>query len=201
MSFSKLDYIDNETIITAANLNNIQDELIRLGGFFPIGSCYTTSTNTNPSTWLGGTWELIDKRFKGAVLSGATLFTINSTNISSLSSCYAVLSGNTIDMRISVVNAVAFSDTALQIGTINLSAIGVDTKFHITKYLTSCYCDAANAVTSFTVANSTGVVTVTESAGNSGSTGLTYHFHITASLKYTTMLDNFCDQFIWKRTA
>lgn len=30
MAFSKVQYVDGETIITASNLNNIQDELIRL---------------------------------------------------------------------------------------------------------------------------------------------------------------------------
>jgi hypothetical protein len=30
---------------------------------FPVGSTYTTSTNVNPSTFMGGAWTLIDKEF------------------------------------------------------------------------------------------------------------------------------------------
>ena len=31
MAFAKVTYIDNETVITAKNLNEIQDEVIRIG--------------------------------------------------------------------------------------------------------------------------------------------------------------------------
>ena len=126
MAFTKREYEKNKTIITSQNLNDIQDELIRVGAeaaeienavsglddrlteangkidqandlsaeigsktipltqggtgatsaaeaitnlnVYPVGSVYITSTNASPASYLGGTWELIDKEFKIAVL-------------------------------------------------------------------------------------------------------------------------------------
>ena len=45
---------------------------------YPIGSCYTTSTNTDPSSFLGGTWDLIDKGLSS--LTFEPEFTLNTTN-------------------------------------------------------------------------------------------------------------------------
>lgn len=54
-----------EPPLSGTILNNMQVELMKL--VFPIGSTYTTQTDTNPSTILNfGTWE----RVKGKVLVG-----------------------------------------------------------------------------------------------------------------------------------
>lgn len=37
MAFAKVTYIDNETVITAKNLNEIQDEVIRIGDMLDSG--------------------------------------------------------------------------------------------------------------------------------------------------------------------
>ena len=53
-----------------------KQELINL--IYPVGSCITMSTNTNPSTKLGGTWTLIDKHMKAQYLDSG-IFTANSS--------------------------------------------------------------------------------------------------------------------------
>lgn len=78
MSFTKIQYIDNETIITADNLNGIQDELINLyeelnnlekevldftNLIFPVGSIYISTNSISPASFLGGTWEQIQETF------------------------------------------------------------------------------------------------------------------------------------------
>lgn len=49
---------------------DLQDDVTELKGdvdnIYPVGSVYATSTNTNPSNKLGGTWVLIDKEFRNA---------------------------------------------------------------------------------------------------------------------------------------
>lgn len=61
---NKINYIPNETIITAKNLNEIQDEIINIANIvYPIGSLYFSMNNTSPAVLFGGTWEQIKDRF------------------------------------------------------------------------------------------------------------------------------------------
>lgn len=55
------DFPSTETPIDASTLNAMQDELINL--IYPIGSIFMSVNSTNPSTYLGGTWEQIKDRF------------------------------------------------------------------------------------------------------------------------------------------
>ena len=89
---------------------------------YPIGSCYTTSTNTNPSSFLGGTWNLIDKGLSS--LSDAASFTLNTTNCSA-ATVYFMRAGHTVRLRISVTNKIAVNDTSVEFLTLDLSSIGV----------------------------------------------------------------------------
>ena len=64
MSFTKINYVDNETIITAANLNAIQDEILNVAqSIYPIGSIYMSINDTSPASFIGGTWERITDKF------------------------------------------------------------------------------------------------------------------------------------------
>lgn len=55
------DYPSTKTPLNASNLNAMQDELINL--IYPIGSIFMSVNSTNPSTYLGGTWEQLKDRF------------------------------------------------------------------------------------------------------------------------------------------
>lgn len=81
MSFSKINYKDNETIITADNLNDIQDAILEgyqpdgtieaadfapnaiVEAVYPIGSIYMSVNNISPAMQFGGTWESINDVF------------------------------------------------------------------------------------------------------------------------------------------
>ena len=68
MSFTKIQYIDNETIITADNLNNIQDAILNVTNLiYPLGSIYMSISSTSPAQFFGGAWEqLYDRMLIGA---------------------------------------------------------------------------------------------------------------------------------------
>ena len=64
MSFTKINYVDNETIITAENLNAIQDEILNVAqSIYPIGSIYMSISDVSPASFIGGTWERITDKF------------------------------------------------------------------------------------------------------------------------------------------
>ncbi len=81
MSFSKINYKDNETIITADNLNDIQDAILEgyqpdgtieaadfapnaiVEAVYPVGSIYMSVNDISPANQFGGTWEQIKDRF------------------------------------------------------------------------------------------------------------------------------------------
>lgn len=194
--------VANDDNTSATSYSVWHNGYINYDKIFPVGSCYTMSTNENPSTIMPGTtWTLIDKKFKGQVIDDTSIFTINSTNTTKVSSAYAVLSGNMCRIRISVVNKVAYTDDTVTPGNINFDKVGV-VGLHLTSFTTDGYCDAANAIPIFSVNNDTGVINIQDVVGvDSTNTGLTWYFNVYAPIKYTSMLDSFCDQFIFKRTA
>ena len=187
--------IDNKQYIILTEKNY-------LDMIYPIGSCYTTSTNTNPSSTLGGTWELIDKQFMGTTITSSG-FTINTTNVTSLNHCYIARYSHTIEFSISLKLKVALADTSLELGTLNFSTIGIS-RFFASPYIVG-NCDGGNGFSNAYITNTTGVLThldcVTKAANGSlaAENNLMYHFCVNIPDSY--MLDSACDQFIWKRTT
>lgn len=107
MSFSKINYVDNETIITADNLNDIQDAI--LGGYqpdgtieaadfapnaiveavYPVGSIYMSVNDISPAMQFGGTWESINDVFLmcGGSIYGHGTTGGNATHIHATGDC------------------------------------------------------------------------------------------------------------------
>lgn len=173
--------------------------------FCPVGSCYITSTNTNPSTIFSGTsWTLLNKRFTPNYSGNdSQYFTVDSTN-ATLKDCYIVRAGNTITLRICVTNKVSYKNdgSSLKIGTIKFDKLGIS-QTGLTRYQANCYCDSANGIPIYTISNTTGILTIYDCNGPSPSTstGINYYFTIHYVVSKSHMLDDFCNQFIWKRTA
>lgn len=169
---------------------------------YPTGSCYTTSTNESPASYLGGEWELVDKQFASQFISGDSVFTANTT-YSTLSNAYACLSGHTIRIRLQIKSVSALGDTAVNFGTLNLDAIGVtDLK---QSYFTIGMSDGGNGISMVSISQDTGLVQHTDciTKASNGTITASQNLNISFTVNVTqgVMLDSFCDKFVWKRTA
>lgn len=170
----------------------------------PIGSCITMATNTNPSTVLGfGSWTLIDKLFNYKwVTDGFTFNTTNTTGGASL----AILHGNSIEFRLYWKNKVAISDNDMIVGTFNLAKIGI-TAGHVCYPM--AYSDGLNAIAMCNLNLSTSPYNLT--INDFAIRGTTYptstsEYNIDLSYNYLVekldlKRDEFCNQFIFQRTA
>lgn len=180
--------------LTVSGNLTVNNELINK----QIGDVVITSTNENPSSRLGGTWELIDKEFKSYASSSSNFFNANSTNCE-LNSCYYTRSGHLIQMRLNYTNKVSLGDTNLTLGTFDFDELGV-TAFPYSLYNIIGATDGGNALLTTYINYSTGILTHVESTSTVAVNNLCYLLFEVA-LTYDRMLDSFCDKFYWKRTA
>lgn len=178
-----------------------------LKSIYPVGSCITMSTNTDPATVLGfGTWELVDKQFKYAWVDG--FVTWNSTNSQNGASACA-MHGHTLDIRLSWQNKVAISDSDLTWGTIDWTKLGVTDLNFVHGIYCMIQADGVNAVGLGQVARSSltadtfkssDFVTRATSYPTTTAQAMQTEFTI-VGLSADHMDDSFCDMFIWERTA
>lgn len=175
----------------------------KIANLYPVGSCYTTSTNSNPGTYLGGTWTLIDKSFSYAWRTNP--FTFNTTNTQSGASAI-VLHGRTVECRLTWQNKVALSDDTVVIATCNFANNGLNAAQHVTYNVG--YADGLNAVGLFHQSWSGATMTVdvfdwvTRATSYPTGTGQVCDLSFTFVVQeHTAMVDSFCNQFVWKRTA
>ncbi len=89
MAYVRTNWLSNETAVSAANMNNIEDGIVEakadaagatntansalalaqqisdqfLDRVYPVGAVYISTVSTSPSTLFGGTWEQIQGRF------------------------------------------------------------------------------------------------------------------------------------------
>lgn len=165
---------------------------------FDIGAIYITSTNTNPSEKLGGTWELIDKEFKKEKGEN-TGFNFNTTNTKD-GNFYYTKSGHSINLEISYKNKVATGDAILEIGTIDFEALGIT---RLANRIYNCgYSDTGNSIIMFVIAPTNGVLQVVDIVGEaSNSANNSYNFFTCETIPFNYMLDSACDKFYWKRIS
>ena len=172
----------------------------------PVGSIHITSTNENPSSKFGGTWELIDKEFKelkGKDKNAGTYFVGNSENTTSCE-LFFVRNKKSIDVRLNVYNAVDLADSDVEFGTIKFEALGL-TALYYGIISGSGGTDGGNGFFQYSVNWETGKVisndVVTKVAGDPIPSGSSCYmqFELPALSEY--MLDSACDKFYWKRTA
>lgn len=183
---------DTTTPINATNLNNNFKEV------HPIGTVIITSTNTNPSSNLGGTWELIDKEFESEASDSNDMFSANSNNCE-LTSCYYTRSGHSIQIRLNFINKVTLGDTNIELGNFNLDVLGV-TSFPYSLYNVIGASDGGNALLTMIIGYTSGLLTHAEATSNvevNNTCYLLFDVDVTAS----RMIDSFCNKFYWKRIA
>lgn len=169
----------------------------------PVNSVLITSTNTNPSSTLGGTWELFDKGFKQKVETFSTDYVTLNENCSAVSG-NIYWHNSRIWMNISFTPTVALTDSTLQMFTFDLSKLGI-TGFAISNNYFSSMSDGGNVVVTYRI-TAAGVFSTTDvivrgSAEASLATGYNPNVQFEIPVLYNAMLDSFCDKFYWKRVA
>lgn len=175
----------------AQQLANISNKISQL---YPIGSVYMTSTNENPSSYLGGTWELIDKEF---------IPTYGAATVTKTSSAESVTvnyerAGHTIVLHVSVVNNGQVDDDTSNFGTIDWTSIGLSANagysMNFSAWTDGGNCVAMMRITYAGIINSYDVI-----PDNYISDGQTINADCTMSVVPSKMADEACNKFYWQR--
>jgi hypothetical protein len=170
----------------------------------PIGSILITSTNANPGPYIGCSWELIDKGF--ADISGylnASHFTASGASLVDASSSLFLLKDHMISLRLNLINNVALSDSTIDLGFLNLNALGITSlAYTVVSDVTSS--DGGQCTIGYSVGTN-GHITATDvltvGGGHSLAAGNTFSIHINQAISHPEMLDAYCNKFYWKRVA
>lgn len=158
-----------------------------------------TSTNTPPSP--DGKWKLFDKEFASLieVSEDGTYFTNGSIN-----SCTIGIArrGHSIYTRFKFVNSVDLNDSEVNIGSLNLSALGVN-NLSFSKYQNG-HTDGGQGMFMAQLSD-TGVLNVVDVVGKTENNTIpansTCYVEFTHIVALSRMSDEECDKFYWKRTA
>ena len=170
----------------------------------PVGSVYITNTNSNPSSYLGGTWTLIKRVFENKTVDN--VITWSATNVVSGSGqCAFWLRDTRVTFRIRFTNKVAVSDTTLVMGTIDLSKIGMNGLYYGTYVALD---DTANSGIMMDIQNVDGEIqlrTIDVVGGGTvaASTLSSPQIIVQGEIMFNTgsILDSACNEFHWQRTA
>lgn len=171
--------------------------------WYPVNSVVVTYTNTNPGSWLPGTWSLFDKEFRYQWIT--TGFTFNTTNTYD-GVFLAIPSGHTIEFRFAWKNKTVVSDSEIIVGTLNRAAVGVQNDGHGIYGIAGN--DGMNAIgimlldmssTSAVLKSYDWVTRATSYPSDTGGMAMLTIVYTTQGVN--TMIDSFCNKFYWRRTA
>lgn len=193
---------------TNESIENTATEIKSL--IYPVGSVYIAdSVNINPATIFGGEWELFDKEFESSsgdldasnfeLQNGTTFFKTSDTN----TGISFVREGHNLRFRINVTLGTDLGDSKVNILRVkDFSLLGIS-GFDYNFYNTLSGCDGSNAVLIANFENNGWLGTtdvVGQNSGTAKSGGVAF-FDITIPVKYSQMLDEYCDKFYWRRIA
>lgn len=181
---------NNGGIVNTSTFNNFPSVL------YPVGSVYIMSTNSNPSGFLGGTWELIDKEFRCQYIGSYTP-TLNTTNCTT-AAVEGALAGHSIWIKFSWTNKTEINDNNnVQRFTINPNTFGIDA-FYPENFCG--FTDAGNSVIQYNLSSAGIISTYDRTTTVAAGTNISVMSRTTTTV-FTHMLDSFCDKFYFKRTA
>jgi hypothetical protein len=174
---------------------------------YPVGSVYVTSTNSNPSSYLGGTWECFDKELRGKVFDSTStsgFWTYNSTNTESDSQVYAYREGHIIHMRFDIHTKVDMGESTYNLGTLDYEYMGFGS-FPYSAIYAAATSDGGNAVGYCRLDYSSGVLQMVDvnpkTDGNLLAAGSWLYLILEMPITSNAMYDDAVDRFHWKRTA
>lgn len=175
---------------------------------YPLGSIYVTSTNNEP-TYLGGSWDLIDKEFAPAydyVENNSSFQTFDNIYHDSdhVASCRIRRGGHTINLSHVVYPSKDLADSNVILMYVKLAYIGLTAKQGQNNII--AYCDGGNSFVMLpiggTSAGDTQVsITSVDAKPNTitaGTNNIRFDWVYVATNK-NEMIDSFCDKFYWKR--
>lgn len=189
-------------MVTKDYVDNAGGGGLTIDDIFPIGSTYVTSTSTTPPI-NGTSWTLVDKSYKYSWITNA--FTWNTTNTSN-GAFVALPRGHSIEFRWVWNNRVALSDNDQVIGTLDWSKVGISPVANSHQSFPIAYCDGCNAIGMMYLNASDGQFGSHDWASRATSLPTTtnqpvYCSHMVVVQDMSSMVDSFCDVFVWKRTA
>lgn len=169
---------------------------------YPVNSTYVTSTNENPSSYLGGTWTLYDKQFSYKYFSGQTDNSpFTPTSNTSSYKLYLHRYGHELHMKFIIIPAVNITDTIILLGTLNYEMLGVTEIVYGMEV--PAQSDAGHSIVMMNLYTSGelkayDVIGVTNHNMPSDNEIV---YCTVAHVSPTDMHDSACDKFFWKRTA
>ncbi len=178
----------------------INDELVNK----QIGDIVITSTNKNPSSRLGGTWELIDKEFIDLVTSSTDSTYFSSSSSITFDNIYIMRTKHNLKLRLGFTTKVELSDSTVSIGTLNYNNLGID-NLAFSLYNLVGATDGGNGLIQMQINYSTGELTsvdvIPKGTATTISSGAYCYLLIDILLTNELILDESCDKFFWKKTA
>ena len=177
----------------------LSEEVATINTAYPVGSVYCRNANINPTDLFGGTWELIDKGFKSGMTSNTDVFTPYDNTIT-IQDVFAVRGNNTLHVRLRIKVGVELTDYGQQLGTFNWDKLGV-TEVPLSRLEHLSFADGANCGIVWNVGQSGGVLEQLDVFNKTSiSTNATFTIDMPVTVRYTQMLDSFCDKFYFQRT-
>ena len=169
------------------------------------GSVFITSTNENPSQYLGGEWELIDKHYKEW-----SYYSSNEDEIAEYvephknATPYAfgiIRSEHSVYIRYYFRTAAYLNDNKQTIGTLKYEKFGINGGLYFGIYDISAGSEEGIAL--MNISSSTGEMYCSDVIGVKGTqsipVGTQIRFEVEARTPVNYMLDEHCDKFFWKR--
>lgn len=173
------------------------------GSSHPVGSIAEFNTSVNPATYYGGTWVQIHKNFFWKTLTNSG-FTFDSNNCDSTyadQESVILRRSDEIQVRLKWKSAAAYADTSLQIGTIDLSAVGLSSMYAV---FGIAYSDDGGGIGMVSVTNE-GVVNIVDIVQKTGAasiaSGSTWYMNINLMFTNNAKIDSECNDFVWRRSA
>ncbi len=162
---------------------------------YPINSLYTTCINSDPSTLLGGTWELVDKKFK--LQYKEIVYTQTNAN----STLEVVFNKDIIDISFRITLKVELSDSAVRLVDVDLEDLGFTGEMAKSYYGLIGATDGGNFLIQGDLLKTGALNSIDTFDGSGGKSNVLRINAIITPAIATNKIDSFCDEFIWKKAA